>query len=53
MSQAVGGAVVLAGLAVARQGDRGEHADPERATQIERATRPDLPLREAAGAAND
>ncbi|MEV0670999.1 EamA family transporter [Mycobacterium sp. NPDC050441] len=53
VSQAIGGLVVLAGLAVARQGDRSEQADPEAATQIERATWPDLPLRETAEAAND
>ena len=53
VSQAIGGLVVLAGLAVARQGDRGEQVDPEAATQIERATWPDLPLQEAAETAND
>lgn len=48
LSQAIGGAVVLVGLAVARQGDRSEQADPETgaATQVELATWPDMALQE-------
>ncbi|MGV0738661.1 EamA family transporter [Mycobacterium syngnathidarum] len=55
VSQAIGGAVVLAGLAVARQGDRSEQADPEAhaATQVELATWPDLALQETTDQAND
>ncbi|BBX71819.1 EamA family transporter [Mycolicibacterium psychrotolerans] len=40
-TQAVGGAIVLAGLALARQGDRGDHLDEANA-----ATWPDAPLGE-------
>ncbi|MED5812662.1 EamA family transporter [Mycolicibacterium sp. 050232] len=48
VSQAIGGAVVLVGLAVARQGDRSEQPDPEAevATQVELATWPDMALQE-------
>lgn len=48
VSQAIGGAVVLAGLAVARQGDRSEQPDPstDAATQVELATWPDMALQE-------
>lgn len=55
VNQAIGGAVVLAGLAVARQGDRSEQADPEAhaATQVELATWPDLALQETTDQAND
>ncbi|KRE25356.1 hypothetical protein ASG82_17400 [Mycobacterium sp. Soil538] len=40
-TQAVGGAIVLAGLALARQGDRGDHLD-----EANTATWPDAPLGE-------
>lgn len=53
VSQAIGGAVVLVGLAVARQGDRSEQASPREATQIERATWPDMALQETSERAND
>ncbi|CDP84929.1 MULTISPECIES: EamA family transporter [Mycolicibacterium] len=53
VSQAIGGAVVLVGLAVARQGDRSEQASPREATQIELATWPDLALQEKTERAND
>lgn len=48
VSQAIGGAVVLVGLAVARQGDRSEQPDPgtDAATQVELATWPDMALQE-------
>ncbi|WP_441961706.1 EamA family transporter [Mycolicibacterium houstonense] len=49
-SQVIGGAVVLVGLAVARQGDRGEQAQPEAA---ELPTWPDMPMHEATERAND
>ncbi len=53
VSQAIGGAVVLVGLAVARQGDRGEQADPDAASQMGLATWPDMSLRETTERAND
>lgn len=53
MSQAIGGLVVLVGLAVARQGDRGERVDPETPTQVELATWPDMALQETSERAND
>lgn len=53
VSQAIGGAVVLVGLAVARQGDRSEQTDPEAVTQVELATWPDMVLRETTERAND
>jgi hypothetical protein len=53
ISQAVGGTVVLLGLALARQGDRSEQANPEFVGQVELATWPDMPLREPTERAND
>lgn len=53
VSQAIGGAVVLAGLAVARQGDRSEQQDPGAPTQVELATWPDMAMHETSERAND
>ncbi|ORA32170.1 EamA family transporter [Mycobacterium aquaticum] len=53
VSQAIGGTVVLLGLALARQGDRSEQADPESVGQVELASWPDMPLRETPERAND
>jgi drug/metabolite transporter (DMT)-like permease len=53
VSQAVGGSVVLLGLALARQGDRSEQANPESVGQVELASWPDMPLRETTERAND
>ncbi|WP_018601776.1 DMT family transporter [Mycobacterium sp. 155] len=53
VSQAIGGTVVLLGLALARQGDRSEQASPDSAGQVELAGWPDMPLRETTEPAND
>jgi drug/metabolite transporter (DMT)-like permease len=53
ISQAIGGAVVLLGLVLARQGDRSEQANPESVGPVELASWPDMPLRETTGRAND
>ncbi|CRZ16024.1 EamA family transporter [Mycolicibacterium neworleansense] len=53
VSQAIGGVVVLMGLAVARQGDRTEPTDPGAASQIELATWPDMALQETSERPND
>jgi drug/metabolite transporter (DMT)-like permease len=53
VSQAIGGTVVLLGLAVARQGDRSEQARPESVGQVELASWPDMPLWETTERAND
>ncbi|MGV9802354.1 EamA family transporter [Mycobacterium sp. NPDC003449] len=50
--QVVGGAVVLVGLALARQGDRSEQA-AEHASRISEACWPDTPVQEATDRAND
>lgn len=53
LGQAIGGAVVLVGLTLARQGDRSEQAEQHGAGQVELASWPDMAIREVADLAND